>query len=302
MNGYLSTLGGGVTSIENVIGGSGNDTLIGDDNDNILDGGAGDNTINGMGGNDTLFSGTGNNTLYGGDGIDTVYIAYGGQYSIPLNDIEYIFFGKPPVPPEPPVISGGSIEIVGGEVILIIPVVSQQIVNLSCSFCSGIFLRLPEGNQVYFDPAAGMTASLTVLDLFHLPAALANDLALVYGMDISLMNAGTPVNTTANPLIVSFVIPEWLKGSSLAILFWDKEKNAWVEVPSNRFSASQTGDKDRQIARVTRTGTYVLVVRGMKQSNNCANGQFGLNLAGGVRVTGKCGMRSEEHTSELQSR
>lgn len=43
-----------ITNIENVIGGSGNDTLTGDANDNVIDGYLGDDTLNGAGGTDTV--------------------------------------------------------------------------------------------------------------------------------------------------------------------------------------------------------------------------------------------------------
>ena len=51
----------GFSSIENVIGGSGNDSISGDAKDNILSGGAG---------NDTIFGDLGADTLRGGDGTD----------------------------------------------------------------------------------------------------------------------------------------------------------------------------------------------------------------------------------------
>jgi Ca2+-binding RTX toxin-like protein len=51
-----------LTSVENVTGGSGNDTLRGDAGNNLLEGGGGDDVLAGRGGNDTL---------NGGDGIDT---------------------------------------------------------------------------------------------------------------------------------------------------------------------------------------------------------------------------------------
>lgn len=50
-------------SIENVIGGSGNDTIKGDSRNNLLDGGDGDDTIEGGAGNDTLIGGA--NTAVG---------------------------------------------------------------------------------------------------------------------------------------------------------------------------------------------------------------------------------------------
>lgn len=68
------------STIENVTGGFGGDTLTGDVRANILTGGAGGDTLNGeadpttaeMGGDDTLNGGPGNDTLNGGAGDDTL--------------------------------------------------------------------------------------------------------------------------------------------------------------------------------------------------------------------------------------
>jgi Ca2+-binding RTX toxin-like protein len=60
-----------LNSIENVTGGSGNDTIIGNGVANRLDGGAGRDTIRAGNGNDTIIGGAGNDTLTGGGGSDT---------------------------------------------------------------------------------------------------------------------------------------------------------------------------------------------------------------------------------------
>ena len=57
--------------IENLMGGSGNDTIVGSSLANRLEGGPGNDTISGGGGNDTLVGGAGNDTLSGDDGNDT---------------------------------------------------------------------------------------------------------------------------------------------------------------------------------------------------------------------------------------
>jgi Ca2+-binding RTX toxin-like protein len=59
-----------IVNIENITGGSGNDTIIGDSNNNILRGGIG---------NDTLAGGAGNDSLYGGTGHDTVDYSGAGK-------------------------------------------------------------------------------------------------------------------------------------------------------------------------------------------------------------------------------
>lgn len=76
----------GLTAVENVIGGSGADTLVGDADNNSLSGGGGADTLVGNGGNDRLSGGAGNDTfaerydtgsdlLSGGTGVDTATYA-----------------------------------------------------------------------------------------------------------------------------------------------------------------------------------------------------------------------------------
>jgi len=60
----------GSANFENLIGGSGNDTLTGNDEDNEIDGGDGDDELRGLRGNDRLIGGEGTNDLYGGVGDD----------------------------------------------------------------------------------------------------------------------------------------------------------------------------------------------------------------------------------------
>ena len=59
-----------LSSIENVRGGSGDDTIIGSNGANQLEGGAGQDTITGGGGNDTIIGGIGNDHLTGSAGDD----------------------------------------------------------------------------------------------------------------------------------------------------------------------------------------------------------------------------------------
>jgi len=62
-------------SIENLIGGAGNDVLIGDGGVNVLTGGAGNDLLSGAGGSDTLIGGAGDDLLDGGSGADTASYA-----------------------------------------------------------------------------------------------------------------------------------------------------------------------------------------------------------------------------------
>jgi Ca2+-binding RTX toxin-like protein len=59
-----------MVDVENVTGGTVNDTITGSALDNVLDGGAGNDTISGGLGNDTLRGGVGNDTLNGDAGDD----------------------------------------------------------------------------------------------------------------------------------------------------------------------------------------------------------------------------------------
>ncbi len=79
----LIDLGGGTSSIdgvdltidpsiENAIGGDGNDTLLGNESDNSLTGGRGDDVLFAFGGNNYLDGGAGNDELQGGSGSDTL--------------------------------------------------------------------------------------------------------------------------------------------------------------------------------------------------------------------------------------
>lgn len=61
-----------LVSIENIIGGSGNDTLTGDINNNKIDGGAGRDILTGASGADSLLGGAGDDNLSGGAGDDNL--------------------------------------------------------------------------------------------------------------------------------------------------------------------------------------------------------------------------------------
>lgn len=76
-----------IINVENVVGGSGNDTIIGDDLGNYLHGGAGGNdSLYGGDEDDILVGGTGNDVLSGGDGFDTAsYTAATGSVLVNLS-------------------------------------------------------------------------------------------------------------------------------------------------------------------------------------------------------------------------
>jgi len=63
-----------LSSIENVIGGKGNDLIGGDGGANLLSGGAGNDTLAGGSGNDTLIGGPGKDSFDGGNGNDLIVL------------------------------------------------------------------------------------------------------------------------------------------------------------------------------------------------------------------------------------
>lgn len=72
---YTDTL----ISIENVIGGQGNDSIYGNTSDNLLDGGDGDDILLGRAGDDTLTGGAGNDSLSGGEDHDSLTGSFGND-------------------------------------------------------------------------------------------------------------------------------------------------------------------------------------------------------------------------------
>jgi Ca2+-binding RTX toxin-like protein len=78
-------------SVENVIGGSGNDTLFGDGAANVLNGGDGNDDIEGGLGNDTLTGGNGiDAVIYGGSGNVTVSLALTTAQNTGANGIDVL--------------------------------------------------------------------------------------------------------------------------------------------------------------------------------------------------------------------
>jgi hypothetical protein len=75
--------------VENLTGGTGNDTLTGDAATNVIDGGAGDDSVRGGAGNDALTGGTGNDILTGGAGSDTFHAGPG------MDTVSYLDHSSP---------------------------------------------------------------------------------------------------------------------------------------------------------------------------------------------------------------
>ena len=129
--GVMTGAAGGLSSIENVLCGSGDDTVTGNKRNNIISGGDGNNVLDGGAGDDTLYvSGSGLNTVSGGPGFDITYIAYGTRYVIPNNAIEQIIIV---MPPQPPLVSPPAPQIApegAKPAVVIIAVISGQWVSI----------------------------------------------------------------------------------------------------------------------------------------------------------------------------
>ena len=70
--GLTNFAGESFTQFENLVSGSGNDTLSGTSGANVIQGGNGNDRISGLGGNDSLYGDNGNDTVYGGSGNDYI--------------------------------------------------------------------------------------------------------------------------------------------------------------------------------------------------------------------------------------
>ncbi|MCW5752732.1 MAG: hypothetical protein KIT81_16475 [Alphaproteobacteria bacterium] len=77
-----------MVNVENLRGGTGNDTLIGDHAGNHLEGVNGNDTLRGNAGDDTLTGGTGADTMSGGAGNDEYVIRRSDGWDLILNQAE----------------------------------------------------------------------------------------------------------------------------------------------------------------------------------------------------------------------
>ncbi len=80
-----------LSSIEGIVGGSGNDTLTGDSGANDLRGEDGNDYLDGGAGDDSLYGGAGDDTLIGGDGSDTLAGATGNNNEQGGNGNDYLY-------------------------------------------------------------------------------------------------------------------------------------------------------------------------------------------------------------------
>lgn len=127
-----------LVSIENVIGGGGNDTITGDSVANVLSGGGGNDVISAGGGADTVFGGMGNDTIDGGDGDD---VLTGGPDSVESAGTPLDFNWITAATPDNTDLSGGFTQDTGG-------------ISVQVSFTPGAggLFRAENDNPLYVEP------------------------------------------------------------------------------------------------------------------------------------------------------
>jgi len=250
----IEVITGGLTSIENVIGGSGNDLFYGNRKNNILDGGAGNDLLEGGNGDDLLYTGSGLNQLSGGDGWDTAIVAYGSSFGCSYGadqdglcyDIESWSFPLPPIPDIGPdsvyaqVFSGGaSLPIFGWPDLVLVSggeEVALQLYSVTLLILDAQVegtLRLTGGDFVRIEPGTADTARLSQLSLSELPEPLPTGVEFVSALRIELSLDGHLMDVLPDhqSMLLSFTIPENLIGKQFVILYWDENLGVWVEIP-----------------------------------------------------------------------
>ena len=234
--GVASNVTGGLTSLENVIGGSGDDTLIGSSKNNTLSGGSGADSIYGLGGNDLLIGGDGDDLLDGGDGYDTAR-----NPQIPgdiLHNIENIlrhiihtngyadFFipltGEYGLQPNLIAAAEGILyDLLFSEA----SILALDIDDLRNTWDAD-FVVLPIG----YGTSAGLE-SLTVDDL---PAILPDNMRFIRGIHLTSDHEQFKNGYGTEIVTIDFLIDSAMADKQLAVLVWDADLNdgqgGWVEI------------------------------------------------------------------------
>jgi len=149
----------------------------------------------------------------------------------------------------------------------LIPVTSILPTALSCN-ASTTVLQMA-GFEVAFSGLCGFSTLLDEVPENSLLAALPTDNEFVGGINITLLQDGTPVSElpSGTSMSLSFDLPEGVSGESLAILYWDQTANGgagdWVE---QSFSI----EDGKIVALIDMPGTYVLIDKSIvvSQENN----------------------------------
>ncbi|GAB1476510.1 hypothetical protein MASR2M70_13440 [Bacillota bacterium] len=251
--GLASAVSAGVTGIENVRGGSGNDIIRGDNKNNhleggpgndmlygeggddILDGGAENDELYGGGGNDTLITGSGHNLVSGGTGTDKVIVAYQSTYSNPANDIDVWVF----LQPAPPTPGGGGGGGGGGELPpeeIVVDVISKV----------GSNVDIP-GGKIVIPPQvlpADVTLTVRTIEPESIQNLLPGSLGLTIGSSIfEITTTGTSSFGENNYISITleFEYSQLRFGQRPVIHYYDTDKKEWVEIDTVLKYNQETG-------------------------------------------------------------
>ena len=123
--------------------------------------------------------------------------------------------------------------------------------GLDCTQYGGTQLILPNNNSALFPCPISDSASLGASSSDKLPGTLPGGNTFVSGVTTSVIKNGASSSPVNGSISVSFTVPDNMKDSKLAILYWDGGK--WVEVPGH-----MTPDGHFE-SQTNLTGTFVLV-------------------------------------------
>jgi Ca2+-binding RTX toxin-like protein len=198
--------------------------LIGSEQDDLLIGNDLDNNISGLDGNDQLDGNGGTNTLNGGAGIDEALNPSDANTHISIE-----IPAKPEVIDDPVTLSDDTISGFDG----VIPVTGGQLQTLVCPAGKDqIILQLGSGDQVRFIGLCDLQASIAKLGVDGLPAALPAGTNFISDILVQVLDEGALLKLFESGSIeISFVIPADAQGKDLALLFWDEDGSAWIEIP-----------------------------------------------------------------------
>lgn len=139
----------------------------------------------------------------------------------------------------------------------LVKVNSGDSIGLDCENFSGTKLVLENGDHIVVPCPLGGSASLTEQLQTGLPSPLPDGSVFRSGFVSVIDENGNGTGTLSGSVLISFVIPEGVDASELAILYWDGTQ--WVEVEGT-FTLNEDGIT-YFAAYVNYTGTFVLVQR-----------------------------------------
>jgi hypothetical protein len=134
----------------------------------------------------------------------------------------------------------------------IVPVTGDENIELNCSAYIGTVLVLPNGDEIRLPCPTIGDASLTSLSDNDLPRGLTEGNSFVSSFTAQVVQGGVNLETLPAAMIVSFLVPDDMLDTDLAILYWNGSE--WIEVAGGYLTTD-----GRFEASVNFTGDFVLV-------------------------------------------